>query len=434
MSMSQAIYKKGDFCLNKHESWGSVKSSIRSLSDVPTHLFKLKHPFIMVGDAAAFAMNVKWEDPTTVDLLVRASTLEKLKTVLAITDSWTEINSKTCTKSGSQWIEQRRRNACSLLKRNVPRGGHRCKYLRLWTEEDYGLKINFDFFIQIKPTFQLFEKAEPEDPSDEKSIIRYIPETYVPTLPALVEATVYSIYQGRRGRAYNYVDSLARLRALVTVNWLEESPAREVLLKHCGKEEWQYDYLNGFFDSYTRPLPDQDGGRRERNLRLQCRRAARWASLDLYLETGYDAEEEEPLPPLVPELMDLDADADVDDRPMVPGACHHDNSDDDSDSDSVHDDQPEVQQAYPMEQFMARAKNHQSPDYDAIIRAWNELNKKKTASSSQPRKAKPSSLSSSSSSSSSPATKRMPQIDHGPQARTGWEKPGNATCGPWGGS
>ncbi|KAK8066563.1 hypothetical protein PG997_013310 [Apiospora hydei] len=402
MSVSRAFYQEGNFCLNKHESWEPVKASIRSLSAVAAHLFKLKHPFIMVGEAAAFAMNVKWEDPTTVDLLVRASTLEKLKTVLAITNSWTEISSKTRIQSGYRNTQCRRRDACLLFKRNVSRGGPWCKYLRLWTEEAYGLKIDADSFIQIKPTFQLFEKAEQEDPIDERSTIRYIPETYVPTLPALLQATIRSINRGRQDQPYAYVDSLARLRALVKVNWLEEWPAREVVLEQC-REGWQYTYLNGFFDSYTRPLPDQDGSRRERSLRLQCRRAARWASLDLYRRTGYDAEEEEPLPPLVPELMDLDADVDVDDRPMVPGSCHYYNSNsDDSDFDSDVDDQ--VQQAYPMEHFMARAESDKSSDYEAAIRAWHELEKEKS------------------------------QVDLSPQARTGWEKPGNATRGPWGGS
>ncbi|KAK7966520.1 uncharacterized protein PG986_000797 [Apiospora aurea] len=402
MSSSRAFHQKEHFCLNKHESWEPVKASIRSLYAVAAHLFKLKHPLIMVGEAATFAMNVKWEDPTTVDLLVRASTLEKLKAVLAITNSWTEISSKTRIQSGYRNTECRRRDACLLFKRNVFRGGQWCKYLRLWTEEAYGLKIDAKSFIQIKPTFQLFEKAELEDPTDERSIIRYIPETYVPTLPALLQATIHSINRGRRDQPYAYVDSFARLRALVQVNWLEESPAREVVLEQC-QEGWQYTYLNGFFDSYTRPLPDQDGSRRERNLRLQCRRAARWASPDLYRKTGYDAEEEEPLPPLVPELMGLDADVDVDDRPVVPGACHDYYDSDDSDSD-IDDQAEEVQQAYPMVHFMARAESDKSSDYEAGIRAWHELEKEKS------------------------------QVEFGPQACTGWEKPGNATRGPWGGS
>lgn len=118
--MSRAIYNKGDFTLNKQECWEPVKSSVRSLSAVAAHLFKLKHPFIIVGEAASYAMNVKWEDPTTVDLLVRASTLNKLKIVLSITGTWTEVvDSKSHRDTASL-----RRDACVLLKRAVSRGGH----------------------------------------------------------------------------------------------------------------------------------------------------------------------------------------------------------------------------------------------------------------------------------------------------------------------
>ncbi|KAK8040853.1 hypothetical protein PG994_013860 [Apiospora phragmitis] len=171
------------FSLNKHETWDPVKESVRSLHAVAAQLQNLKHPFVMVGQAATFAMNVKWDDPTTVDLLVRASTLHKLKTVVCITGNWTEMGVRAAHRKGGasqRNIEPLRQDACVLFKRTVFWGGRECKSLRLWSEEAYGLKIKFDSFIQLKPTFQLFEKAELEDPTDEGSIVRYIPETYVP--------------------------------------------------------------------------------------------------------------------------------------------------------------------------------------------------------------------------------------------------------------
>ncbi|KAK7934924.1 hypothetical protein PG985_000419 [Apiospora marii] len=375
MSMSQTIYNKGDLTPNKEECWGPVKSSLRSLSAVAAHLFKLKHPFIMVGEAANFAMNVKWEDPTTVDLLVRASTMDKLKIVLSATNTWTEVVDNRSQRNNTEPL---RRDACVLLKRTVFRGGNWCKYLRLWTEEAYGLKIQHDSFIQLKDTFQLWQKAEPETLIDyEASIKRFIPETYVPTLPALLQATTRSIHRGRRERPYLYADSRARLRALVMVNWLDEPLARELVLAGC-TEEWQSDYLDGYLDSFTRPVPDQDGrGYRDRNMRIQCRRAARWASLDAYVTTGYNFEEH--LPRLIVGIEDQGVNnnnvepdvimVDIDDRPFIPGASYVNHTL--KKGHNYIDQEVLPGQAYPMEQFIARAeRDDASSDYDAAVRAW----------------------------------------------------------------
>ncbi|KAK8113269.1 hypothetical protein PG984_013795 [Apiospora sp. TS-2023a] len=399
MSMSQTIYNKGDLTPNKQECWEPVKSSVRSLSAVAAHLFKLKHPFIMVGEAANFAMNVRWEDPTIVDLLVRASTLDKLKTVLYITDTWTEVvDSKSQRNTGPL-----RRDASVLLKWTVCRGGNWCKYLRLWTEEAYGMKIKPDSFIQLKDTFQLWQKAEPENVVNDEaaSTKRFIPETYVPTLPALLRATIVSLQRGRRDRPYLYADSRARLRSLVTVNWLDDPLARELVLGTCCRQEWQYDYLLGYLDSFTRPAPDQDGrgGYRERNMRIQCRRAARWAALDIYVATGYNLEEQLSFHPILgaEENQSVVADnnndnnnmetdiimVDVDDRPFIPGASYKgSNLENGYNYSYIGQAEVEEGQAYPMEQFIARAESDTSSDYDAAIRAWlHEKQEEESASS-----------------------------------------------------
>ncbi|KAK8063985.1 hypothetical protein PG996_008637 [Apiospora saccharicola] len=121
---------------------------------------------------------------------------------------------------------------------------------------------------------------------------REVRVTYVPTLPPLLRGTVCNLQRGRRDRPYLYADSRARLRSLVIVNWLDDHLARELVLGTCCQQEWQYDYLLGYLDSFTRPASDQDGrgGYRERNMRIQCRRAARRAALDIYVATGYNVE------------------------------------------------------------------------------------------------------------------------------------------------
>ncbi|KAK6834794.1 hypothetical protein PG987_009488 [Apiospora arundinis] len=290
MSIYRVSQLERDYSHNKWEIWDTAMASLRSLTIVVDSLSKLKHPFIMVGQAACYAMNVKWEDPTAVDLLVRASILEKFRDSLLGTGFWTEPASKSSKDGISQrGINRFRRDACVLLKRTDSRGNNCCNYLRLWSEEAYGLKIGgFNSFIPLKVTNQLWEKAGTKDPCNNGrySITEYIPDMYVPTLPVLLDAIIRNVFRGRRDTPFRYADVSTQLRALIMTNYFEDSPAREMVLANFQEEEWKFDFLSDYFNRVTRPRPaghkPKQSDVRERHLRVKYLRTAQSASLGPY--------------------------------------------------------------------------------------------------------------------------------------------------------
>lgn len=119
-------------------------------------------------------------------------------------------------------------------------------------------------------------------------------------------------------------------------------------------------------------------------MRIQYRRAARWASLNTYVATGCNLEKEQPSPhrPVVDDVEDqnvfttnnsndMEKDViivDVDDRPFIPGAVGYENSR--YIGIGGREEAEKKDQAYTMEQLLARDESDTSSDCDAAIRAW----------------------------------------------------------------